>query len=157
MDVLIPNGILTVSPEYKPGDQAPRGFLDWQAWADVQHKAGLRQVECGRCGKWKFPQQISDEVDTCALIDRIGMFDEATSPVCTKCLSEEAMTETTINYVRIIQDGPQPYYWQEIKTERETWYEVRNPGSDYYARMQRQRDAETTIAALNAALARENP
>lgn len=49
---------------YKPGDQAPEGYLAWHEWAEVQHKAGLRQRKCGRCGLYCYPQQLS------ALIDR---------------------------------------------------------------------------------------
>ena len=40
---------------YKPGDQAPSGYLAWHEWAEVQHKAGLRQKQCGRCGLWRYP------------------------------------------------------------------------------------------------------
>ena len=57
-------GIICTTPDFKPGDQAPDGYLDWQEWADVQYKAGLRQKECGRCGKWKYPQELSDQIDT---------------------------------------------------------------------------------------------
>ena len=38
---------------YKPGDQAPEGYLAWHEWAEVQHKAGLRQKQCGQCGRGK--------------------------------------------------------------------------------------------------------
>ena len=41
---------------YKPGDQAPEGYLAWHEWAEVQHKAGLRQKQCGRCGLWRQSQ-----------------------------------------------------------------------------------------------------
>lgn len=56
--------ILTVTPDYKPGDQPPpdHAYTDWHSWADVQHKAGLRQVACGKCGRWKFPQELSEKV-----------------------------------------------------------------------------------------------
>ena len=43
---------------YKPGDPEPEGYLDWQEWARVQHKAGLRQATCPRCGLWEFPQSM---------------------------------------------------------------------------------------------------
>jgi hypothetical protein len=46
---------------YKPGDQAPSGYLAWHEWAEVQHKAGLRQVQCGKCGLWRYPQELSGE------------------------------------------------------------------------------------------------
>jgi len=41
----------------KVGSQAPEGYLNWHDWAEVQHKAGLRQVPCPRCGLWRFPQE----------------------------------------------------------------------------------------------------
>lgn len=44
---------------YRPGDLPPEGYLEWHEWACVQWKAGIRQVECGRCGKWKTPQELS--------------------------------------------------------------------------------------------------
>lgn len=49
--------------EYQPGDPAPDGYLAWHEWAEAQHRAGLRQKECGRCGKWRFPQELSDTWD----------------------------------------------------------------------------------------------
>lgn len=30
---------LLIIPEYRPGDKPPEGYLQWHAWADVQHKA----------------------------------------------------------------------------------------------------------------------
>lgn len=57
------SGIICTTPDFKPGDQAPDGYLAWHEWAEVQHKAGLRQKECGRCGKWKYPQELSDQID----------------------------------------------------------------------------------------------
>lgn len=46
-------------PAYKPGDSAPLGYLAWHDWAEVQHRAGLRQVRCGHCLKHWFPQEVS--------------------------------------------------------------------------------------------------
>ena len=43
---------------YKPGDQPPGGYLAWHEWAEVQHKAGIKQVKCGKCGLWKTPQEL---------------------------------------------------------------------------------------------------
>jgi hypothetical protein len=43
--------------EYKPGDLPPKGYLEWHEWADVQHKAGIKQFRCKRCGKWLTPQE----------------------------------------------------------------------------------------------------
>ena len=46
--------------DYKPGDPPPSGFLDWYDWAEAQHKAGLKQTQCPKCGKWRYPQEMSD-------------------------------------------------------------------------------------------------
>ena len=62
-------GTLTVSGgPYKAGDPCPTGYIARQEWANAQHRAGLRQVRCGRCSRWKFPQQLSQakgRVQTC--------------------------------------------------------------------------------------------
>ena len=50
-------GIVCIRGEHKPGDQPPTGYADWIDWADVQHKAGLRQHRCPTCRKWRFPQE----------------------------------------------------------------------------------------------------
>ena len=71
--------------DYKPGDQAPEGYLAWHEWADTQHKAGLRQKECGRCGKWFYPQELSAVVDECVMHSRKGLVTVET-PVCNGCV-----------------------------------------------------------------------
>jgi hypothetical protein len=53
---------LTMQKNYKPGDPPPVGYLAWHEWAEVQYKAGLRQVACSQCGLWRFPQGLSDKV-----------------------------------------------------------------------------------------------
>lgn len=55
-------GVLSYTPKFKPGDPPPSGYTDWQAWAEVQHRAGLRQKQCGDCGKWKYQQEMSGVV-----------------------------------------------------------------------------------------------
>ena len=70
---------------YKPGDQAPDGYLAWHEWAEVQHKAGLRQKQCGRCGLWRYPQELSGEIDRCTMQSRKGPVIVETA-VCLKCL-----------------------------------------------------------------------
>jgi len=42
---------------FKPGDQPPEGYGDWIEWAEVQHRAGLRQVRRA-CGRFHFPQEV---------------------------------------------------------------------------------------------------
>lgn len=70
--------------DYKPGDQAPDGYLAWHEWAEVQHKAGLRQKECGRCSKWCYPQQLSAATDKCVMQSRKGPVTVETA-VCLSC------------------------------------------------------------------------
>lgn len=60
----IPGGIVCVQPAFKPGDPAPDGYLAWHEWAEVQHKAGLRQTKCSACLRWKYPQEMND-MDVC--------------------------------------------------------------------------------------------
>ena len=48
------HGIICSVPEFKRGDPPPNdeSYLAWEEWANVQYKAGLRQSQCGHCGKW---------------------------------------------------------------------------------------------------------
>ena len=75
---------LLVMPEYKAGDPEPTGYLQWHEWAAVQHKAGLRSKECGRCGRWNYPQQLSEVTDKAELQSRKGLVTVET-PVCNEC------------------------------------------------------------------------
>jgi len=50
---------------YRTGAPAPRNYRAWHSWADLQHKAGLRQYRCGRCGLYWFPQEL--DADATAL------------------------------------------------------------------------------------------
>ena len=85
----IAGGIVCTTPTFRPGDQAPSGYLAWHEWAEIQHKAGLRQKECGRCGKWKFPQQLSRQVDKREARSRKGPV-LVESPVCLECVTLNA-------------------------------------------------------------------
>lgn len=76
---------------YKPGDQAPEGYLAWHEWAEVQHKAGLRQKQCGRCGLWRFPQQLSalvDSAEVTGLRKRQPFRRTLETPVCNDCAAK---------------------------------------------------------------------
>jgi hypothetical protein len=42
---------------YPSGCAPPEGYIAWHAWAESQHKAGLRQRQCVSCGLWRFPQE----------------------------------------------------------------------------------------------------
>lgn len=85
--------------EYKPGDKAPDGYLAWHEWADTQHKAGLRQKECGRCGKWKYPQELSGRIDECVMQSRKGPVTVKTL-VCNKCTEPATTFDGTVKPVR---------------------------------------------------------
>ncbi len=50
--------LLDIGGDFAPCSQPPSGYMDWHAWAAVQHKAGLRQRECPTCGKWRYPQEM---------------------------------------------------------------------------------------------------
>jgi hypothetical protein len=49
--------------KFRGGDPAPKGYLEWHEWARVQLRSGLRQKPCPKCGKYKFPQELSGEYD----------------------------------------------------------------------------------------------
>ena len=52
---------ITYQLDWKPGDLPPTDksdYLGWHEWAEVQHKAGLRQRRCWKCGLWRFPQEV---------------------------------------------------------------------------------------------------
>lgn len=86
--IQIDGGIVCVQPEFKPGDQAPEGYLAWHEWAEVQHKAGLRQKQCGRCGLWHYPQQLSatvDRTEVTGLRKRQPFRRTLEAPVCNDC------------------------------------------------------------------------
>lgn len=70
--------------DYQPGDPAPVGYLAWHEWAEVQHASGLRQKECGRCGLWRYPQELSGQWDRLEAHSRKGPVTILT-PVCLKC------------------------------------------------------------------------
>ena len=69
----------------KPGDQAPEGCLAWHEWAEVQHKAGLWKKQCGRCGKWKYPQELSDNTDQYTAHHKKKGPVKLETAVCLKC------------------------------------------------------------------------
>lgn len=81
-------GYLTFAGIYKPGDPAPAGYLDWHEWAAVQHKARLKQVSCGQCGLWKYPQELSDKVIVSLPMTAKGIRVKRSSQVCLKCVQQ---------------------------------------------------------------------
>ena len=87
MIVVFPNvqAIVDLVPAFKPGDPRPKGYMAFFEWAEVQHKAGLKQVQCGKCNRWNFPQELSGETVQ-VVIRKAKYHRRATLPVCLKCV-----------------------------------------------------------------------
>ena len=79
---------LLAQKEYKPGDMPPDGYLAWHEWAEVQRKAGIKQRQCGRCGLWRTPQELSGKIDV-TLHDKRGNQVKIESDVCIKCVAQK--------------------------------------------------------------------
>jgi len=77
---------------YKPGDQPPEGYIAWHEWADVQRKAGIKQVQCGKCGLWNTPQELSGKTVHWTLQSRKGPVEQS-AQICNKCNSVYAEGE----------------------------------------------------------------
>ena len=75
---------LLVQEDYKPGDPA------WHEWAEAQHKAGLRQKQCGKCGLWRYPQELSEEFVKWDAATSRGRKVKQMAPVCLKCAPKAA-------------------------------------------------------------------
>lgn len=43
---------------FKAGDLPPNSYIAWHEWAEVQRKAGIKQVRCTRCGLWRTAQEM---------------------------------------------------------------------------------------------------
>ena len=79
-------GIVCVARTFKPGDPAPKGYLDHFEWHEVQQKAGLRQVQCGSCGKYCYPQQLSNKKIKIRFSEtKHGPVLTKMEPMCKKC------------------------------------------------------------------------
>ena len=87
--IRIPKGVLTFTGEYQPGDQPPTGYIDWVEWAETQHKAGLRQAQCGKCGLWGYPQELSHVVMENEVKDGRGRTMVLRSRVCNECTKKK--------------------------------------------------------------------
>ena len=76
---------ITVMPTFKPGDQPPEGYLQWHEWAEVQRKAGIEQVVCCKCCKWKTPQELSGKTMETKGFTSKGAQVKHISPICNEC------------------------------------------------------------------------
>ena len=80
---------LSVVPDFKPGDLPPKGYTAWWEWAEVQRKAGIKQVPCPMCSLWKTPQELSDEVLVSKAVTSKGRQVETKSRVCLDCAAKK--------------------------------------------------------------------
>lgn len=91
MEYAIVSGLMIdATRDYKPGDLPPEGYMEWTAWAEVQRKAGIKQVSCPLCGLWKTPQELSKEINTMIgkrFNKKSGMIEtvEVEALICTTC------------------------------------------------------------------------
>lgn len=81
--------MLDCTPDFKPGDLPPDGYLAWNAWAEVQRKAGIKQVCCAHCCLWKTPQELSAHPFKLTVRNRYGEPYEREEPVCQKCYDKQ--------------------------------------------------------------------
>jgi len=78
-------------PTYKPGDPEPTGYLQWHEWAEVQWTSGLRQRQCGVCGRWNFPQSLSEQVVRWEAKTSTGEVVQMSEPMCKACESAKSV------------------------------------------------------------------
>jgi len=81
--------IVTYTPDFKPGDPQPDGYIDRQEWARVQMKAGLRQTQCPDCSRWQFPQQFSTQEVRWSAKDRRGRDHHFSAFRCADCVEKQ--------------------------------------------------------------------
>lgn len=87
---------LLVMPHFKPGDMPPEGYLQWHEWAEVQRKAGIKQVECPTCGLWKTPQELSLHEVRWTLTSSKGKTMEYSAFECSKCFTKKQSYEYSV-------------------------------------------------------------
>jgi hypothetical protein len=83
------NGIVCTTPGFNPGDLPPDGYMAWNEWAEVQRKANIKQVQCGKCGLWRTPQELSGQTMQWTVQSSKGPV-EQTAPICIKCAAPNA-------------------------------------------------------------------
>lgn len=79
---------VTIMPTYQPGDLPPEGYLQWHEWAEVQRKAGIRQVECPTCALWQTPQELSTHEIKWTGKNRKGIELHFSAFQCSKCFAK---------------------------------------------------------------------
>ena len=51
---------ILISETYEVGSMPPSGYVAWYDWAEAQIRGGLKQKKCDKCGKFLFPQELSE-------------------------------------------------------------------------------------------------
>lgn len=85
---------ILIQKQYEPGDLPPENgsYLDWHEWAEVQYRAGIKQKQCGNCGEWKTPQELTDQEHEFNAKDNYGKSVKIISHLCKKCVSNALVT-----------------------------------------------------------------
>ena len=83
---------IDITPDFKPGDPPPDGYVAWHEWARVQLKAKLKQARCGVCGLLRFPQEMSERILTNRAMDGRGKWHVLKSKVCLKCDAKKTIS-----------------------------------------------------------------
>lgn len=94
MSKKIAEALILEQSDYQPGDPAPEGYLAWHEWATTQQNAGLKQAKCGKCGLWKYPQELSGQLIRWTAQSRKGPV-TCVDVVCKKCAPIERIPHTT--------------------------------------------------------------
>ena len=85
--------VVTEQENWSVGSQPPKeksDYLGWHEWASIQQKGKLCQSQCGKCGLWRFPQELSEKT-----VEHVGYRDKTmTKPVkslakiCNECVAK---------------------------------------------------------------------
>ena len=81
---------VSIAGEYKPGDLPPDGYMQWHEWAEVQRKAGIKQVQCPTCSLWRTPQELSTNELLWTVRDGKGRGMTRSAFQCAKCFEKAA-------------------------------------------------------------------
>ena len=107
----------------RPGSPAPEGYVAWHEWADVQHKAGLRQQACSKCGRWKFPQELASEeqetqvayrTERDAQLQRNPIETVVNVVVCKECESRQDLNPQPVEVVK----RESPFHYTKLHAGR---------------------------------------
>ena len=67
----------------------PAGYVEWHEWAEAQHNAGIKQIQCAKCGLWNAPHEFSTKTRR-FMAHELNGNSKQVSPVCIKCEANNA-------------------------------------------------------------------